>query len=111
MATWYTQRSELVAVWPDAPTGEDLTEVLTAAKEQCLDYLGDLALDEDGQPISDISYRWRRAQLLQARSLVNFQSAGDGDVLGGGTQTVRVYPMDATIRNLLVPRRLTPGVG
>lgn len=114
MATWYTE-DEVKQSW--TPAGKmaagDLTDLVGAAKEQCIDYVYGPADDrpDNWAPPTNIPFAWRRAHLLQLKALQNAEQANPSDGLGEGDQSVRVYPMGQTIKDLLVPKRSSPAVG
>lgn len=109
MANWYTTQ-EVKQVWTSASSAVDLDDLVQAGKEQCIEFVRDQR--EDGwEPPGSIPYAWRRAHLLQIKALWNAETANPDDELGQGTQSVRVYPMGQTIRDLLAPRRSAPGLG
>lgn len=102
---WVDPETDL-GEWVDAPTDPDvLARYLTAAYEQCLEFLPH---DAQGQPVvpSPTPDRLPLAQVMQARALYRSALAGGGDQIGGDGLTVTVFPMDWTVKNLLRPRRL-----
>lgn len=110
MATWYTP-AEVTQVWASAPAGAELAELVESAREQCIVFATNRPAAEWVEPAGGIPFSWRRAHLLQVKATWNAEQASPTDALGGESQTVRVYPMGQTIRDMLVPRRSTPGVG
>jgi hypothetical protein len=110
--TWYTSSDpNLPKVWAQAPSDPELTELLESAKEQCIVYATSAPLTDWIEPEAGIPVSWRRAQIMQAKALYNSTQAAPTDMLGNPTQTVRVYSMDATVKNLLRPQRSLPGIG
>lgn len=114
MAKWYTA-DELKLSWSAAGklASDDLDDLVGASKEQCLDYVYGAPEDrpDDWTEPDTIPFSWRRAHLLQIKALHNAEVANPADATGEGDQSVRVYPMGQTIRDLLVPRRSSPAVG
>lgn len=95
----------LTGLWPGA---EDyFSEIyfpLECAKIQCAMFAPPLA---EGAPIPD---NYIAAQVLQCRALIRAGIVGDADRAGLG-ETVAVFPMDWTVKNLLRPRRGKPYFG
>lgn len=118
MADWYTS-AETAQVWgAGAPVGPALDELVEAAREQCIEYATntsaeewDAAREALGDAAPSIPMRWRRAHYLQIRALWNAEQASPQDTIGGETQSVRIYPMGQTIKDMLTPRRSMPEVG
>jgi hypothetical protein len=103
---WLTADSWLEPYWPEHPhaMGDDddsglLAVLLTAAREQCVAYAPKLPVD------APVPESWRLAQAMQARALHRATITGDGDQIGPDGFTVRVYPMDRSVKALLRPRR------
>lgn len=102
--TWFTGPDEaLLDLWPGAADLEESTLgiYLAAARDQCLTYLGARA---DGIEDNAIPPAWRVAQALQARGIARSGIASAGDEMGGYGETVTVFPMDWTVKNLLRPQ-------
>lgn len=111
MAEWHTSATVKLQ-WTTAGklSTDALNDLVEAAKEQCIEFVRDQR--EDGwEPPNDIPFAWRRAHLLEVKALWNAEQANPSDGLGEGDQSVRVYPMGQTIKDLLVPKRATPGLG
>ena len=108
-ATWMSPADQeadwLLDVWPSAVglTPESFALYTSAAQEQCLDYLGDKAKPE-------VKDSWRLAQALQARALMRAADTDSGDGIGPEGMTVTVFPMDWTVKRLLVPERRIGGI-
>lgn len=106
MTTW-ASAEQARAIWPDAPTGtpaEDdlLARLLAAAEEVCQAYAPVL-------PATDpVPARYQEAVIQQARAIwSNFER--DGDVLGfDGEFTVRVRPLEPSVKLLLRPQTGKP---
>lgn len=93
-------------LWPGA--GEDhalLVSVFAVARTQCEAFAP--ALPDD----ADVPQNYVAAQVMQARALVRAGITGPGDQSGGYGETVAVFPMDWTVKNLLRPRRGRPYFG
>ena len=105
-----TENPSIREEWRDVPEDPDVRErYLRAAYEQCLaflpqkrDVLGNLVPDV---PIT-VPERFRLAQINQARALFNSVISGPNDSFGPEGQTVTVFPMDWTVKNLLRPKRI-----
>lgn len=90
----------LGVLWPGAADYDDVLEfVLYVAQVQCAEFAPALA---EGAPVPE---NYVAGQVLQARALVRAGLSGDGDKMGGYGDTVTVFPMDWTVKNLLRPRR------
>lgn len=93
------------AQWADAPLDDVfLFQLLDTAKEQCLAYAPALLL---GAPVPA---RYLQAQLTQARALYQSTIANQADNVGIEGFTVRVFPLDFTIRAMLRPKRAIGGM-
>jgi hypothetical protein len=94
--------------WVDARTMEDalLYELLELSKVQILEYAPALA---DGVAVP---LQYRLAQIVQAKNVYNSSlvDAGSGDI-GNDTFTIRPFPLDWQVKQMLRPRRGTPVVG
>lgn len=96
--------------WADAPLEDDeLVNVLGAAWEQCAAYapeaVGITVLPLD---LALVPEAYKRAQLMQARSLYRAMLTGGNDTMGTGEFGVTVFPMDWTVKALLRPKRGFP---
>ena len=100
---WHTLESAR-AQWKDAPGMDDalLWEILDSAHTACVEFAP--AID----PLKPIPLNYRRAQLLQAQAIWQAGTANTGDEVGFDGQTVRVYPLDWNVKQLLRPRRAVP---
>lgn len=93
------------AQWADAPLDDVfLFQLLDTAKEQCLAYAPALLL---GAPVPA---RYLQAQLTQSRALYQSTIANQADNVGIEGFTVRVFPLDFTIRAMLRPKRAIGGI-
>lgn len=93
------------AQWADAPLDDVfLFQLLDTAKEQCLAYAPALAI---GAPIPA---RYLQAQETQSRALYQSTIANQNDQVGIEGFTVRVFPLDFTIRAMLRPKRAIGGM-
>lgn len=93
------------AQWADAPLDDVfLFQLLDTAKEQCLAYAPALLL---GAPVPA---RYIQAQLTQARALYQSTIANQNDNVGIEGFTVRVFPLDFTIRAMLRPKKAIGGI-
>lgn len=104
---WITTPGDgrLDVLWPGAADYDfDLGFPLQCAAIQCAMFAPPLA---DGVPVPD---HYVAAQVLQARALVRAGIVGDSDRAGLG-ETVAVFPMDWTVKNLLRPKRGKPYFG
>ena len=94
--------------WIDSRAIEDavLYDLLQIAKHQILEYAPAI---EEGAAIH-ISYKM--GQKLQARNIYNaaLVDSGNGDI-GNETFTIRPFPLDWQVKQLVRPRRGTPVVG
>ena len=94
--------------WIDSRTIDDdvLFELLQIAKTQVIDYAPALA---EG---AAVPRHYRMAQILQARNIYNgaLVDATNGDI-GSDTFTIRPFPLDWQIKQLLRPRRGVPVTG
>jgi hypothetical protein len=106
MATWHTATS-IEVEWPEAARFDDgkLDELLAVARHQVEEFAPALVEPEV------IPEGYRLAQSMQARALWQAQNTAPGDTQGGENYTVRVYPMDWTIKNILRPQRGVPAIG
>lgn len=106
---WITDPADprLGVLWPGAHDydPDDLELPLLAALQQCSDFAPALAPDALA-PVN-----WVAAQALQTRALVRAGVVGSGDQAGGYGETVTVFPMDWTVKNLLRPKRGKPYFG
>lgn len=92
-------------LWADAPLDDVfLALLLDTAKEQCVAYAPALLL---GAPVPA---RYTQAQLTQARALYQSTIANQNDQVGIEGFTVRVFPLDFTIRAMLRPKRAIGGM-
>ena len=94
--------------WIDARTIEDamLYDLLALSKSQILEYAPVLA-DGVAVPLT-----YRMAQITQAKNVYNgsLVDAGTGDI-GNDTFTIRPFPLDWQVKQMVRPRRGTPVVG
>jgi len=108
VSTWYTY-DEAKGDWPDLPTGKEGADLLVAARIQCEAFA---PAPEPGS--RSIPETYRMAHLMQAKAIRQAQTTGgsstSGDLEAGG-QTVRVFPMDWQVKQLLRPTRGLPVVG
>lgn len=92
-------------LWADAPLDDVfLALLLDTAKEQCVAYAPALLL---GAPVPA---RYSQAQLTQARALYQSTIANQNDNVGVEGFTVRVFPLDFTIRAMLRPKKAIGGM-
>lgn len=93
------------AQWADAPLDDVfLFQLLDTAKEQCVAYAPALLV---GAPVPA---RYIQAQLTQARALYQSTIANQADNVGIEGFTVRVFPLDFTIRAMLRPKKAIGGM-
>lgn len=93
------------AQWADAPLDDVfLHQLLDTAKEQCLAYAPALELG------AVVPARYIQAQLTQARALYQSTIANQADNVGIEGFTVRVFPLDFTIRAMLRPKKAIGGM-
>ena len=94
--------------WIDSRTIDDdvLYEILQVAKTQVLDFAPSLAA------AAAVPTHYRMAQISQARNIYNgsIVDATNGDI-GSDTFTIRPFPLDWQIKQLLRPRRGVPVTG
>ena len=92
-------------LWADAPLDDVfLYKLLQTAKEQCVAYAPVLAAN------AQVPIRYTQAQLTQARALYQSTIANQNDQVGIEGFTVRVFPLDFTIRAMLRPKRAIGGM-
>lgn len=92
-------------LWADAPLDDVfLAKLLDTAKEQCVAYAPVLAVG------AAVPARYSQAQLTQARALYQSTIANQNDNVGIEGFTVRVFPLDFTIRAMLRPKRAIGGI-
>jgi hypothetical protein len=102
-----TDDESLVEEWRDMPDDPVVAErYLRSAYEQCVDFLPHKRVDGVLAPVvpDPVPERFRLAQILQARALYNSVIAGPGDSMGADGQSVTVFPMDWSVKNLLRPK-------
>lgn len=109
-AGWITDPTDprLGVLWAGAAdyAADDLAFPLYVAAIQCERFAPALA---DNAPVPE---HYIAGQVLQTRALVRAGIAGSGDQTGGyGEQTVTVFPLDWTVKQLLRPRRGRPYFG
>jgi len=97
--------------WEDAALATDavVEDLLEVAYETCSAYAPAIPASEDGSP-GVVPARYRKAQILQAKSIWAMQRQGPGETFNGDGFSVAVYPLDARIRALLRPRRAFGGL-
>jgi hypothetical protein len=89
--------------WPDAPESDALLfELLEAAQVACVSWAPALP---EGAPIPA---GHKIAQVMQARAVWNSVKAGGESVFGADGFTVRVFPLDFNVKQLLRPKRAKP---
>ena len=88
-----------------ASLADDTVEVcLEAARSQCVAFLG-----RRYRPGQEVKQDWRLAQIMQARALAKAADSDDGQV-GPDGLGVTIFPMDWTVKRLLVPERRIGGI-
>ena len=112
IATGWVDKEEqekewLLDVWPSAGslTSESFAQYLAAAQAQCIEYLGGRYTAGGA-----VSQSWQLAQVLQARALMRSADSDTDNGLGPDGLTVTVFPMDWTVKRLLVPERRIGGI-
>lgn len=105
MTAWLTPQDPLVTeLWPDAPSDETAEVLIESAQEQCEAYLHPRVVDPE-----HVKANYKIALIMQSRAQHRSLVAGSGDQIGGDGFTVTVWPMDRTVKALLIPpRRGTP---
>lgn len=95
------------AEWPDADVIPDATlwALLDVAREQVVAFAP--ALGED----APIPTHYREAQRIQARNIWTAARVSPDGALGGDDFTVRPFPLDWHVKQLLRPKRGVPVVG
>lgn len=95
--------------WKDSAAVGDpiVTDLLTAAYEQLLEFAPTLA---EGEPVP---FRYKLANVYQARELYNAGQRGEGDVIGTTESGFPIIarPLITSVRGLLRPKRVTWRVG
>lgn len=111
---WVKDSSDprLAVLWPGSEdyeeidnTDDNLEFVFLVARYQCQAFAPVLLI---GEPIPE---NWVAAQVLQARALVRSGVSGSNDTSGTFDQTVTVFPMDWTVKNLIRPKKAKPYFG
>lgn len=93
------------AQWADAPLDDVfLYQILESAKVQCVEYAPAIAAG------AVIPANYLQAQVMQARALYQSVIANQNDNIGVEGFTVRVFPLDFTIRALLRPKKAIAGM-
>lgn len=91
--------------WADAPMDDIfLWQILESAKNACVSYAPVLAVG------AQVPLYYVQAQLMQARAIYQSVIANQQDNVGVEGFTVRVFPLDFTIRALLRPKRAISGM-
>jgi hypothetical protein len=91
--------------WADAPLDDIfLYQLLETARAQCEEYAPALQLG------AVVPARYIQAQLTQARALYQSTIANQADNVGIEGFTVRVFPLDFTIRAMLRPKKAIGGM-
>ena len=92
--------TEVRGYWPgvDEVDLDELALLLASAQVQCAAFAPDLGDDVT------VPANYRHAQVLQARALYRAGMAGSNDQIGLDGQSVTVFPMDWTVKNLLRPK-------
>ena len=91
--------------WADAPLDDIfLYQLLETARVQCEEYAPALQLGVV------VPARYIQAQLTQARALYQSTIANQADNVGIEGFTVRVFPLDFTIRAMLRPKKAISGM-
>jgi hypothetical protein len=91
--------------WADAPLDDIfLYQLLETARVQCEEYAPALQLG------AVVPARYIQAQLTQARALYQSTIANQADNVGIEGFTVRVFPLDFTIRAMLRPKKAIGGM-
>ena len=93
--------AEVRGYWPSADEVDldELALLLVSAQVQCAAFAPDLGDDVT------VPANYRHAQVLQARALYRAGMAGSNDQIGLDGQSVTVFPMDWTVKNLLRPKK------
>lgn len=105
---WITSPDDprLGVLWSGAiDHGDDLEFPLYIARIQCERFAPALA------PDAIVPENYVAAQILQTRALVRSGIAGSGDQSNDYGETVTLFPMDWTVKNLLRPKRGVPYFG
>ena len=104
-----TQDPRVTQLWPGVGDGLGADDLLffvfKVARIQCERFAPALP---EGAAVPE---NYVAAQVMQARALVRAGITGSGDQSGGYGETVAVFPMDWTVKNLLRPRRGRPYFG
>ena len=102
----YADDPRLKTLWPGSQDedSDDIEFPLYCSRIQCEAFAPAIP---EGQEAPE---NYVAAQVLHARSLVRSGIAGSGDTTGIGTETVTVFPMDWTVKQLLRPRRGRPRI-
>ena len=89
----------------DAVTDAAITDLLTAADEQCAAFAPALPA---GAPVP---FRYKLAVIYQARELYNAGRRDNADAVGVGDFVIRARPLTATVKALLRPEAPAWNVG
>lgn len=104
-----TMDPRVTQLWPGVGDGLEADDLLIfvfeVARIQCERFAPALP---EGAVVPE---NYVAAQVMQARALVRAGITGSGDQSGGYGETVAVFPMDWTVKNLLRPRRGRPYFG
>ena len=106
--TWITDPTDprIGVLWPGGEDyGDDLAFPLTVARHECVEFAPALAED------APVPAHYVAGQVLQCRALVRAGVVGSGDQTGGYAETVTLFPLDWTVKQLLRPRRGRPYFG
>ena len=99
----YPYDPRLAVLWPGSEDYEDsLAFPLHVARIQCERFAPAVG--------ATVPENYVAAQVMQARALVRAGVVGSGDQTGYG-ETVTVFPMDWTVKNLLRPKKGKPYFG
>ena len=104
-ATGWLTLEQARSQWADAPLDDIfLWQILETAKTQCIAYAPVLPLG------ASVPLNYVQAQLTQSRALYQSTIANQNDSVGIEGFTVRVFPLDFTIRAMLRPKRAIGGM-
>jgi hypothetical protein len=111
---WYTAQSAKIADRNLSTFDTDaLEQIAAAARNQVISLppLPPALLPGETLPVlgpEEIYDHWALGHLMQIQALVKAQKTGGGDTTGPEGYTVRVYPMDWTIKAVLRPLTVSP---
>lgn len=111
LVDWHTPDS-VRSLWANAPTGDNLVDLLAVARERCLEWEPYVPVYEPPEEDADkVPRKYRVAQLMEAKALWDSIKTGPNtEGIGGEGYSVQVRPMSWVIKNVLRPPSPTAGL-